>query len=128
MTGLRLVKRIKANWRRARSVALASNADIYVPAAFADRKGISGKLDQAGGLRGRWIELAEQAMLFLADSGAEVKRVDVATGPTVAESESPKLIDHDAVAALILNRAEKSSRVRSEGVNAGIALAKVADE
>src|SRR5256714_10403636 len=97
MTGLRLIKRIKINSRCSRSVALANNTDIYVPTAFADRKRISGKLDQAGGLGGCWIELAEQAMFFLADSGAEIKRVDVAAGPTVAKSQSPKLIDGNPV-------------------------------
>src|SRR2546423_13036165 len=97
MTDLGLVERIKVNGCRARGVALARNADIYVTTAFADRKRISGKLDQAGGRRRRRIKFAEQSMLFLADSGTEIKSVDVATGPPVAKSQSPQLINGNAV-------------------------------
>src|SRR5438128_2632801 len=107
MTGLRLVERIKVNCRRSRGVARANNADINMATAFADHKRVRRELDQAGGRRRRRIKFAEQAMFFLADSGAEIKGVRIATGPTVTKSQSPQLIDCDAVAVFVLDRAEE---------------------
>ena len=87
-----------------------------------------GELDERGGRGGRRVELAEQAVLLLADAGGEVERVHVAAVAAVAELQGPQLVDHDAVAALVLERAEEGAGRRVVGVDAGVALAEVADE
>src|SRR6266550_1876954 len=128
MPGLRLVKRIKVNCCRSRSIAGANNADIYVAAVFANGESVRRKLDQAGGLRRRRIEFAEQTVLFFSCAGAEIKRVDVAAGPTVPKSESPQLVDCDSVAVFVLYCAEERAVRWVVGMDAGITLAKVAHQ
>src|SRR5215207_617299 len=67
-------------------------------------------------------------MLFFGGAGGEVERVHVAARAAVAEGERPKLVNLDAVAALVLKRAEERAGRRVEGVDGGVALAEVADE
>ena len=67
-------------------------------------------------------------MFFFSDTGREVERVRIAAGAAVAKLEVPQLVDHDAVAALVLKRAEEGAGGRVVGMDAGIAFAEVADE
>src|SRR6266404_685013 len=67
-------------------------------------------------------------MLFFSRTGREIERSHVAAIAAVAELESPKFIDLDAVAVLVLKRTEKRPRRRIESVDAGISLAEVTHE
>ena len=128
MVGLRLVEGVVVDCGRTRDVADARHSDVDMPAAFTNCELVTCKLNQRSGAGGRRVELAKQAVLFLSDTSREVKRVDVAAGAAVAELEVPQLVDHDAVAALVLERAKEGAGSRVVGVNAGIAFTKVADE
>ena len=94
---------------------------------------IGAELNQRGGRgRGR-VERPEESMFLLGDARGEVESVGTAAvgvvhGGVVAELQRPKLINHDAVARFILERAEESAAGVIVSMDARIAFAEIAHQ
>ena len=128
MAGLRLVEGVEVDRGGARGVARARNGDINVAAALADGEIVGGELDERRGGGRRRVELAEKTVLLFGRTSREVERARIAARAAVAEAECPQLVNLDAVAGFVLERAEEGAGRGVEGVDARAALAEVADE
>src|SRR5438034_11048707 len=96
-------------------------------AGLVDREVVSGKLDERSSRGCCRFQRAKQAMLFFRGACGEIERSHVAGAAAIAELESPQFVDFNAVAVFVLQVAEESSRCWVEGINTGIAFAKVAN-
>ena len=66
MTGLRFVEGVDVDGRRARRIASADDCEVHVASALINGEIVGGELYKIGGLCGRRVELAEEAVLLLA--------------------------------------------------------------
>src|SRR5216683_7555022 len=128
MAWLRRVGGIVVDCGCARSVAVAYDGEVNVAASLVDREVIRCKLDERSSCSSCRLQRAKQTMLLISGAGREIECSRIAAVDAVAKDKSPQFVDLDADTCFILKRAEKSSRRRVKGVDAGTPFAKVTNQ
>src|SRR5215813_7021198 len=97
----------------------------HEPTTLADDVLVGAKLKLHRG-RSCILQLAEDAVFFIAYAGIEIKRIRIAKSDTVAEGNSPQSIKLQHVATLIVQSADKCACSRVVSIN--VAITKIAHQ